>query len=179
MFYLKDNGIEVDRPNHPQLADLSIGVQAGTPPTFILQRYNLMGRVRPYNLTFDPRKAVIGESMIEDLIDGLIDIAFMSGPIASHYLIKKGLDKSKYVYIPLETTDQGWGKMYYYTTMGVRDGETDWKKKLNKFIKTNQKEIDKILEKHNIPILSLRPGKRKKAEESTTDALIKGRAPVR
>ena len=31
MFYLKDNGIEVDRPNHPQLADLSIGVQAGTP----------------------------------------------------------------------------------------------------------------------------------------------------
>ena len=179
MFYLKDNGIEVDRPNHPQLADLSIGVQAGTPPTFVLQRYNLMGRVRPYNLTFDPRKAVIGESMIEDLIDGLIDIAFMSGPIASHYLNKKGFDKNEYVYIPLETTDQGWGKMDYYTTMGVRDGETDWKKKLNRFIKTNQKEIDKILAKHNIPVLSLRPGKRKKSEESTTDALIKGRAPVR
>ena len=179
MFYLKDNGIEVDRPNHPQLADLSIGVQAGTPPTFVLQRYNLMGRVRPYNLTFDPRKAVIGESMIEDLIDGLIDIAFMSGPIASHYLNKKGFDKNKYVYIPLETTDQGWGKMDYYTTMGVRDGETDWKKKLNRFIKSNQKEIDKILAKHNIPVLSLRPGKRKKSEESTTDALIKGRAPVR
>jgi len=179
MFYLKDNGIEVDRPNHPQLADLSIGVQAGTPPTFVLQRYNLMGRVRPYNLTFDPRKAVIGESMIEDLIDGLIDIAFMSGPIASHYLNKKGFDKNEYVYIPLETTDQGWGKMDYYTTMGVRDGETDWKKKINRFIKTNQKEIDEILAKHNIPVLSLRPGKRKKAEESTTDALIKGRAPVR
>jgi quinoprotein dehydrogenase-associated probable ABC transporter substrate-binding protein len=179
MFYLKDNGIEVDRPNHPQLADLSIGVQAGTPPTFVLQRYNLMGRVRPYNLTFDPRKAVIGESMIEDLIDGLIDIAFMSGPIASHYLNKKGFDKDEYVYIPLETTDQGWGKMDYYTTMGVRDGETDWKKKLNRFIKSNQKEIDKILAKHNIPVLSLRPGKRKKSEESTTDALIKGRAPVR
>lgn len=179
MFYLKDNGIEVDRPNHPQLADLSIGAQAGTPPTFVLQRYNLMGRVRPYNLTFDPRKAVIGETMIDDLIDGLTDIVFMSGPIASHYLHKKGFDKSKFVYIPLETTDQGWGRMDYYTTMGVRDGETDWKKKLNRFIKSNQKEIDKILAKHNIPILSLRPGKRKKAKESTTDALIKGRAPVR
>ena len=34
MLFLKDNGIDVDRPNHPQLADLSIGVQAGTPPTF-------------------------------------------------------------------------------------------------------------------------------------------------
>ena len=54
MVYLKDSEIEVDRPDHPQLAELSIGVQAGTPPTFVLQRYNLMGRVRPYNLTFDP-----------------------------------------------------------------------------------------------------------------------------
>ena len=177
MIFLKDNGIIVDRPNHPQLADLSIGAQAGTPPTFVLQRYNLMGRVRPYNLTFDPRKAVIGESMIEDLIDGLVDIVFMSGPIAVYYLEKKGYDKSKYQFIPLETTDQGWGRMDYYTTMGVRDGETDWKKKLNKFIKENQDEIDEILAKHNIPILNLKPGKRKKTD-STTDALIKGRAPV-
>ena len=36
------------------------------------------------------------------------------------------------------------------------------KKKLNKFIKENQKDIDKILSKHNIPILSLKPGKRKR-----------------
>ena len=178
MLFLKDNGIEVDRPNHPQLAELSIGVQAGTPPTFVLQRYNLMGRVRPYNLTFDPRKAIIGESMIDDLIDGLVDIVFMSGPIAVYYLKKKGFDESKYMYIPLETTDQGWGRMDFYTTMGVRDGETDWKKKLNKFIKENQKGIDKILAKHSIPILSLKPGKRKKSN-STTDALIKGRAPVK
>ena len=64
MVYLKDSGIDVDRPDHPQLAELSIGVQAGTPPTFVLQRYNLMGRVRPYNLTFDPRVAVIGLSLI-------------------------------------------------------------------------------------------------------------------
>jgi hypothetical protein len=101
----------------------------------------------------------------------------MSGPIATYFLEKHGL-KNKYVYIPLKTTDQGWGKMDYHTTMGVRDGETDWKKKINKFIKENQKEIDKILEKNNIPVLSLNPGKRKK-NDSTTEALIKGRAPVK
>ncbi len=179
MIFLNNNGIDVNRPDHPQLAELSIGVQAGTPPTFVLQRYNLMSRVRPYNLTFDPRVAVIGETMIEDLIDGLTDIVFMSGPIGTHYLNKKGIDSSKYTFIPLETTDQGWGRMDYYTTMGVRDGETDWKKKLNKFIKTNQKEIDSILLKHKVPILSLRPGKRKKGEDSTTDALIRGRAPIK
>ena len=180
MFYLEDSGIEVDRPNHPQLADLTLGVQAGTPPTFILKRYNLMGRVRPYNIAFDPRIAVIGESMIQDMLDGLVDILFMSAPIAVYYLEKKGI---KYKFFPLETTDQGWGRMDYFTTMGVRDGETDWKKKLNKFIKENQKEIDKILAKHNIPTLSLRPGKRKK-KDSTTEALIienleyKGKSPI-
>ena len=138
-----------------------------------------MSRVRPYNLTFDPRVAVIGESMIQDLIDGLVDIVYMSGPIASHYLVKKGLDKSEYAIIPLESSDQGWGKMDFYTTMGVRDGETDWKKKLNAFIKNNQNEINSILKTHHIPVLSLRPGKRKKSdEETTTEALIRGRAPV-
>ena len=47
----------------------------------------------------------------------------MSGPIASYYLDKKGYDKDKYVFIPLETTDQGWGRMDYYTTMGVKEME--------------------------------------------------------
>ena len=58
-------------------------------------------------------------------------------------------------------------------------GKQIGKKKLNKFIKTNQKEIDMILNKHNIPVLSLRPGKRKIADDGgTTEALIRGRAPV-
>ena len=53
--------------------------------------------------------------------------------------------------------------MDYYTTMGVRPWRNlDWKKKLNKFIKTNQKEIDAILAKHNIPILESKYGKKKK-----------------
>ena len=30
MIFLNDNGIEVDRPNHPQLADLTIGAQQNT-----------------------------------------------------------------------------------------------------------------------------------------------------
>ena len=70
--------------------------------------------------------------------------------------------------------------MDFFSSMGVRDGETDWKKKLNRFIKDNQKQINAILVKHNIPILKLRPGKRKKSEDGgTTDALIRGRAPVK
>ena len=45
-------------------------------------------------------------------------------------------------------------------------------KKLNKFIKTNQKEIDMILNKHNIPVLSLRPGKRKIADDGELQKLL-------
>ena len=101
----------------------------------------------------------------------------MSGPIAVYYLTKKGLSNNDYTFIPLETTDQGWGRMDYYTTMGVRDGETDWKKKLNRFIKKSKRNRFNS-SKTQYPTLSLRPGKRKKSD-STTDALIKGRAPVK
>ncbi len=38
MVYLKDTGVEVDRPDHPQLADLRIGAQAGTPPNIFITK---------------------------------------------------------------------------------------------------------------------------------------------
>ena len=50
-------------------------------------------------------------------------------------------------------------------------------KNLNSVSQLVQKDIDQILAKHKIPILNLKPGKRKK-KDSTTDALIRGRAPV-
>ena len=55
MIFLKDNGIDVDRPDHPQLANLSIGVQAGTPPTFVLQIHNMKQLHYPHETT-EPNK---------------------------------------------------------------------------------------------------------------------------
>ncbi|MBC6444552.1 MAG: quinoprotein dehydrogenase-associated putative ABC transporter substrate-binding protein [Alphaproteobacteria bacterium GM202ARS2] len=157
MAYLDDSGIVVDRPDHPQLAELRIGAVAGTPTNHVLHRYNLMSRVRPYNLIFDTRKQSIGRDMIKDLENGLTDIVYMAAPIAAYHAKQEGL---KLVTIPLETTDQGHGKLDFLMTMGVRAGENDWKRTLNRFLRAKKDDIQAILKKHGVPTLPLRPKRR-------------------
>ena len=158
MAYLEDSGIVVDRPDHPQLAELRIGAVAGTPTNYMLHRYNLMSRVRPYDLIFDTRKRSVGHEMIEDLKNGLTDIVYMAAPIAAYHAKQLGLPL---VMIPLESTNQGHGKLDFLMTMGVRAGENDWKRTLNRFLRAKKDEIAAIFKKHGVPTLPLRP-KRKR-----------------
>ena len=85
IIYRKDSGIQVDRIDHPEMANLRIGTIAGTPPNIDLHAFNLMSRVRPYNLTYNTLVENPNERMIEDLESGLIDIALLSGHIGAYY----------------------------------------------------------------------------------------------
>ena len=126
-----------------------------------------MSRVRPYQLLFDTRVHNVGREMIEDLIDGLIDIAYISQPVGEYYLRQAGLKPGDYVTVPIESWDQNMGKMDFLMTMGVRPGETDWKRTLNRFLKENKDEIAAILAKHHVPTLPLRSKRKKRAPAST------------
>ncbi len=160
--YPKDSGIKVDRPDHPQLAELRIGAVAGAPTNFVLQRYNLITRVRPYNLRVDTRFHSVGRQMMEDMQKGLTDIAYMSAPIAAYHARQLGMDVEV---IPLESTDQGYGRMDYLMTMGVRPGENDWKRTLNRFLREKEDEITAILKEHHFPTLPLRQTGTKRRKE--------------
>lgn len=151
--YPKDSGIKVDRADHPQLSELRIGAVAGASTNFIIQRYNLIARVRPYRLRVDGRFHSVGRQMIEDMQKGLIDIAYMSAPIAAYHARQLGLEL---VVIPLESTDQGYGKLDYLMTMGVRPGENDWKRTINRFLREQKDEIAAVFEKHQFPTLPLK-----------------------
>ena len=159
--YPKGSGIRVDRADHPQLAELRIGAVAGAPTNFVLQRYNLMAKVRPYNLRVDTRFHSVGRQMMEDMRKGLIDIAFMSAPIAAYHARELGMEL---VVIPLKSTDQGYGKMDYLMTMGVRPGENDWKRTINRFLKEKRNEIAQIFEKHHFPTMPIRQTRRKRRD---------------
>jgi hypothetical protein len=43
--------------------------------------------------------------------------------------------------------------MFYRITMGVRQGEKVWQRKLNSLIRRNQAEIDAILMEAGVPLL--------------------------
>jgi quinoprotein dehydrogenase-associated probable ABC transporter substrate-binding protein len=158
IIYRKDSGIQVDRIDHPEMANLRIGTIAGTPPNIDLHAFNLMSRVRPYNLTYNTLVENPNERMIEDLESGLIDIALLSGPIGAYYGKKHGLDVTV---IPMKTIKRegklkGLGRNDYFMSMGVRAGEIDWKRKLNTFLRENKKEVKKILEDYGIPTIPMR-----------------------
>src|SRR5262249_56252624 len=68
-----------------RLADLRLGVVAGTPPAGLLVRHDLMSHTRPYALMVDTRAESPTHQMVQDVVDGTIDVGFLWGPIAAYY----------------------------------------------------------------------------------------------
>ena len=91
----------------------------------------------------------MAEVMIKDMLGGAIDAAIVWGPMAGYYAKKSGADL---VVVPLVKEKTG-SRMAYRITMGVRPSDQEWKRTLNKVIKENQAEINKILLDYNVPLI--------------------------
>ena len=75
----------------PALASKKFGVIAATPPTDLLLRHNLMDHVRPYSLRVDTRISNPPRAMLQDLVDGVIDVALVWGPPAGYAITREHL----------------------------------------------------------------------------------------
>lgn len=136
----------------PEMAKLKIGTIAGTPPNYLLLDNNLLGNLVPYRLHNDPGEPTIAEEMIGDLKKGTMDAALLAGPAAYYWVRKERVDAE---ITRLENAKHSGGKMDYLITMGVRRGESDWKREINDLIRKNQAEINNILASYGVPILNL------------------------
>lgn len=138
----------VDALSDPKLQGKRIGVIAGSPPATHMARNGLIGAARPYRLMVDRRFESPAEQMIEDLQKGEIDAAALWGPMGGYYAKQAGLKMT-----PL-LKEVGAPRLFYRITMGVRQGEVAWKRKLNSLIRRNQQEIDAILRKYGVPLVA-------------------------
>ncbi len=155
----KDSGITARSLDDPEMAGLKIGVVAGSQPSRLVAKYGLFDNTRSYALRFDTRKKSMGRLMMQDLKEGLSDVALMFGPKAAYHARAEGLDVEL---IPLESLDNHENRMDFLMTMGVRVGEQNWKRTLNKLIKENQDEITAILEEYDVPLLKIKKGRRRR-----------------
>jgi mxaJ protein len=139
----------VDSLGDERLKDKRIGVVAGTPPASIMAIDGLMAKAKPYPLTVDTRYESPTKTMIEDLIAGHIDAAVLWGPIAGYY--------AKHANPPLTVVpllnEHGAMPMDFRISMGVRQSDQAWKRKLNGLIAENQEAINKILDDYGVPLL--------------------------
>jgi mxaJ protein len=140
---------EVKSLADPRLKDKRIGVIAGTPPATVLTERGLMARAKPYPLTVDTRRESPAKSMVDDLLSGEIDAGVLWGPFAGYYAKHAG---APITVVPLlkEHADV---PMDFRISMGVRQSDQEWKRRLNRLIAENQDAINKLLEQYGVPLL--------------------------
>jgi quinoprotein dehydrogenase-associated probable ABC transporter substrate-binding protein len=150
MFYRSDKGFTFEGTQDPRLASLRLGVVAGTPPADLLVRHDLMSHTRPYALTVDTRVESPTHEMVQDVVDGTIDVGFLWGPIAAYY---RKRDDLPLTLVPLKN-EPGAARMEYHIAMGVRANEPEWRRRVNAAILKRQTEITAILRNYGVPLLN-------------------------
>ncbi|MGB1800718.1 MAG: quinoprotein dehydrogenase-associated putative ABC transporter substrate-binding protein [Gammaproteobacteria bacterium] len=133
---------------------VKIGVTDRGPAQLWVFYQNLMGYMVPYqghpgNVKVDP-----GHVLVKDIVDGKIDAAVVWGPTAGYYA-KKYKDKAELMLLPVKDDVKKNREMRFAfsNSMAVRYGEKAWKEKINKIIKENQTEIEKILIDYGVPLV--------------------------
>lgn len=140
---------EVTALSDPRLAEARIGLVAGSPPATHAARLGLLDRIRSYDLFADRRYHSPPDEMLADLEAGEIDAALMWGPIAGP-LVK---DAHPGLQVTPLLGEPPLPPLFFRITMGVRQGEDEWKRELNSLLRRNQGEIDAILREAGVPVL--------------------------
>ena len=130
--------------------NLRIGLIAGTPPTGLLLENGLMAQVAPYHLVVDTRVDSPSEQIVKDMLAGKLDAAVLWGPLAGYLNRQHG---SRLRVVPMVADHSERHRMIYRITMGVRPGEIDWKRSLNRFIRKNQDKLHALLREYGVPLV--------------------------
>ena len=139
----------VDSLSDPKLKGLKIGIIAGSPPATHMARNGLLGKAKPYNLVVDRRHESPVIDMLDDLAAGKTDAVILWGPLAGP-LVKLEYPGLKVTPLTKETLPP---RLFFRITMGVRQGEKVWQRKLNSLIRRNQDEINRLLSDAGVPLL--------------------------
>ena len=150
MLYRSDKGPAFEGLEDPRLASLRLGVVGATPPSDLLVRHDLMSHAKPYQLTVDTRAESPTHQMVQDVVDGTIDVGFLWGPIAGYY---RKHDELPLTLVPLKD-EPGAARMKYHIAMGVRGNEPEWRRRVNAVILKQQPEITAILRDYGVPLLN-------------------------
>jgi ABC-type amino acid transport substrate-binding protein len=140
----------VDTIGDPALQGKRIGIIAGSPPADHMARNRLLAMAKPYDLVVDRRYENPVETMLNDVNTGNTDAAILWGPLAGP-LVKENYPDLMVVPLVKETLPP---RLFFRITMGVRQGEKVWERKLNSLIRRHQDEINAILSDAGVPLVN-------------------------
>lgn len=133
-----------------QRNSLRFGLAERNPGTLWLAEHGMLSRLtKAYASQHGDPNVRPGQLEQEDLLAGDIDLTFMWGPIAGHFL-RSNPDVPIRV-IPVES--QAGLQMHFGISIGVRFGDQDWKAQLQALLDANADSIEAILREHAVPLV--------------------------
>jgi len=159
--FRKDSNFNITNWDSPDLKKAYIGIVDKSPSAVPLNDYGLIGNSRPYRLQRDLN--LPSGHMIDDLVNGEIDVAVMWGPIGG-YFAKNA--KIPLVVVPIPEYENVKGKEYWNISVAVRKKDKARMEMINAALERNMEKINKILDDFGIPHVPV-------IEEDSIDKLYK------
>lgn len=150
--YRKGQGLDgLDSLQDPRLKGKRIGFMPNTPPGDLIARNGLMQTAKAYALFVDRRFFSPAEDMMKDIRSGDISAGVIWGPMGGYFAKRGGEDL---VVVPMLKDAAGsHTRLTFRISMGVRNGEDEWKRELNRVIAKRQGDIDAVLLEYGVPII--------------------------
>ncbi len=143
------DNITTARVDDWKIAGRRFGLIAGTPPTNLVVDHNLMDQTAIYPLMVDTRLDQPGHRMVSDVAAGRVDVGLVWGPIAGYYTSAD--------HLPLRLTlldpEASKVRLDYHIAMGVRPGDVEFRRRLNRVISRDRPQITEILRAYHVPLL--------------------------
>ena len=133
-----------------KLGALRIGVFTKSPGADWLLRHGLMDHAAVYSHQNGDVDESPARTIERDLAAGKIDAAILWGPIAG-MLVQQRAKEPKWLAVPFEPDAQI--KFDYEISMGLRNGEKQWKDTLDAWISAHRSQIDSILVSYKVPLV--------------------------
>ena len=153
--YRQDSGLKLSSFDDPALRQLKIGVQvigddgANAPPAHALTARGIVQNVRGYTVYGDYAQPAPAAGIIDAVVRREIDVAIAWGPLAGYYAKREPVALA---IVPVSPQiDLPALPFIYDISLGVRRGDSAFKKELEGALDHRRAEIDKILDEYGVP----------------------------
>jgi quinoprotein dehydrogenase-associated probable ABC transporter substrate-binding protein len=135
-----------------KLHSLRIGIFGRSPAADWLLQNGLIERAEMYASQSGDPKETPNTIVDRDLSSGKIDLAIVWGPVAGQ-LVSAHTGAKGWTALPFKPDPKI--KFDYEISMGLRQGEKEWKDTLDEWIGSHHEQIREILASYHIPLLDL------------------------
>lgn len=154
--YPQDASFDVTSFDDPVLKDLKIGVQVGggiLPPNQALANRGLAANLKGYPFVGDYAEDTPLSPIINAVAKGEVDIAVAWGPIAGYFAQQQDVALE---IVPVSPQfEPPFLPMVFSISMGVRHGDRDFSRLLNRAMVKRWDDIQAVLEDYGVPLQPL------------------------